>query len=757
MRSNNRLFRLTATVALGALLWDSALPLTAVAQPAPPPLPPSASGQPDLNQGDPPSRVGRIARITGAVSFHNQGDTQWSTASVNYPVTAGNAFWTEPGAEAQLEISDSRIALAGGSEFDVATLDAGGLQGVAALGETLIHARGLGSDEAWSVQTPRGLVRLGGEGRYDVVVGTTDQPTLVTVVDGSAQIEGPNLSLQVAAGQTATLTGSDNFEGSVGPAQRSAFLTAQLDAERPRPAPSVAVPVQVAAMPGGGELYREGSWGEAPEYGHVWYPPVASDWVPYRHGHWAYVAPWGWTWIDDASWGFAPFHYGRWLQIGGRWAWTPGAVVVRESPVYAPALVTFIGIGAGVAIGAALASGSIGWVPLGPREPFRPWYHTSDRYVRQVNINHVTNVTNITNNNVTVNNFVNRGAATSIPAAAMTGSRPVQGVARPVTAQEFAAARPIVGQQQPLRPAATTAGVTPVVARQLNLAPAPAVRPAPGPAVATRGPGLGGPGFARPALAPGGAPGATRAGLGAPGVGAAPSAVPGAAPLATQPNRPGVAPVAPGGTPPLAGQPNRSLGAAPAGVPAGRPGTGVPAVPGQPNRGLGTAPGAPAVQPGPGAPAIAGLPNRSGAVPAQPPLSRPGAGPAPGIAQPNRPIPGPQTAPRPGGAEFARPTPGGVPQPQAAPRPVPQVAPQAAPAARNVAPPAAPPRPAPQVFAPAPRPAAPPAPIARPAPPPVQIARPAPPPAAIARPAPQPAPHPAPAPAPARQKRPGEP
>ena len=117
----------------------------------------------------------------------------------------------------------------------------------------------------------------------------------------------------------------------------------------------------------------------APEYGQVWYPPVSPGWVPYRQGHWAYVAPWGWTWIDDAPWGFAPFHYGRWVQIGGRWAWTPGAVAVAEPPVYAPALVAFIGIGAGVALGAALASGSIGWVPLGPREPFRPWYHASNR------------------------------------------------------------------------------------------------------------------------------------------------------------------------------------------------------------------------------------------------------------------------------------------------------------------------------------------------------------------------------------------
>src|SRR5436190_15810693 len=118
----------------------------------------------------------------------------------------------------------------------------------------------------------------------------------------------------------------------------------------------------VAAMPGGDELAQYGSWVESPEYGQAWYPQVAPDWAPYRDGHWAYVAPWGWTWVDSAPWGFAPFHYGRWAHIGGRWGWYPGGLVAgRPVPVYAPALVTFFGVGAAVGVGAALAAGRIGW------------------------------------------------------------------------------------------------------------------------------------------------------------------------------------------------------------------------------------------------------------------------------------------------------------------------------------------------------------------------------------------------------------
>src|SRR4029079_18322212 len=92
----------------------------------------------------------------------------------------------------------------------------------------------------------------------------------------------------------------------------------------------------------------------------VWMPRVRAEWVPYRYGHWAWVEPWGWTWIDDAPWGFAPFHYGRWAYVRGGWVWAPGVMVAR--PVYAPALVAFVGVG----------GASVAWFPLGPREVYVP-------------------------------------------------------------------------------------------------------------------------------------------------------------------------------------------------------------------------------------------------------------------------------------------------------------------------------------------------------------------------------------------------
>ncbi len=47
------------------------------------------------------------------------------------------------------------------------------------------------------MQTPRGLVTFAVPGRYDVAAGDTQTPTTVTVIEGSAQITGPGVSLQV--------------------------------------------------------------------------------------------------------------------------------------------------------------------------------------------------------------------------------------------------------------------------------------------------------------------------------------------------------------------------------------------------------------------------------------------------------------------------------------------------------------------------------------------------------------------------------
>jgi hypothetical protein len=183
------------------------------------------------------------------------------------------------------------------------------------------------------------------------------------------------------------------------------------------------------------DLDDNGTWVEVSEYGPVWRPRVAVGWAPYRHGRWAWVGPWGWTWIDEAPWGFAPFHYGRWVHLHDGWGWVPGRVMAR--PVYAPALVVFVG-GSGFSASMSFGGGGgVAWFPLGPREVYHPGYRVSNTYVRNLNSNHVTNVNviNVTNVNITNVTYVNRtvtGAVTAVPHSAFVSARSVAGAAVPI-------------------------------------------------------------------------------------------------------------------------------------------------------------------------------------------------------------------------------------------------------------------------------------------------------------------------------------
>lgn len=422
--------------------------------------------------GDPPARAGRISKIDGTVSFHTADEDQWGPATLNYPLTNGNALWTEPGARAELQLgSANRLVMDGKSELNVTTLDDSVFEASLPQGSAYLNLQDIAPGESYTIRTPRGIVQLNQPGRYTITAGDDDTPTTVTTLAGApAQLAERGLTQSVPAGQTATLNGpldgDEPVKVAVAPGQPSAFAQSAMAEERqtqagapPPPVPNVAaapaptpskarapvpapvpapaaMPVQVQGMTGAQDLAAYGSWSTAPEYGSVWYPPVQAGWVPYRHGHWAWVHPWGWTWVADEPWGFAPFHYGRWVMVHDRWAWSPGAHHRHHHhhhhprPVYAPALVAFFGGGGGRGVSVSVSIGrDVGWVPLGWHEPYYPPYRVSRNYIRNVNVTHVTNITKVTNvtvNNTTVNRYTNRNSATFVQADTMRHSRPVQ-------------------------------------------------------------------------------------------------------------------------------------------------------------------------------------------------------------------------------------------------------------------------------------------------------------------------------------------
>ena len=366
------------SLAIAGMVFGPAVP-PAFAQVAPPGLGPVQPPGPEVN---PNEQVGRLAWMQGSVSFHTANQDSWSPAAVNYPVSAGDGLWTEQGALAGIEVANTLIAMAGGTELDVAQMVDNAYSFTVPQGELFLHVRSVQPNENYTIATPRGTVTIGTPGRYEIAAGTTQNPTVVTVLEGAAQVSGV-VQANVAPGQAAVITGDQTFQVQIVTAQRDQFLNDMLSREQPA-ATAQQVPALVEQMPGGEDLSVYGSWSDVPQYGQVWYPQVAAGWQPYTDGHWAWVQPYGWTWVDNDPWGFAPFHYGRWVQLDGRWAWCPASVQAAGPayPVYAPALVTFFGIGAAFAVGAAvvlavvLGQGRVGAVGsrrgLSPMVPCQP-------------------------------------------------------------------------------------------------------------------------------------------------------------------------------------------------------------------------------------------------------------------------------------------------------------------------------------------------------------------------------------------------
>ncbi|HVB29485.1 MAG TPA: DUF6600 domain-containing protein [Terriglobia bacterium] len=395
------------------------------------------------NEGDPPARVARISDVQGNVSFQPSGESQWSQASLNYPVTTGDRLYADQGARAEIEAGPFSVHLSETTDLTLANLSDQIMQLGLGQGVLRVSVFALPNGNTAEVDTPNGALTVLSPGSYRVETYPNDGSTLVIVNRGSLQVTGGGANQRVDSGQAVKLTGTDPIQVQfVSPPGQDGFD--EWCASRDRRVESYRHPQYFSPdVPGSEDLDAYGSWQMAPQYGPVWYPGgVPGGWVPYRYGRWAWVSPWGWTWVEDEPWGWAPFHYGRWAMIGPRWGWMPGPVAIM--PVYAPAFVAFLG-GSGFGIGLSIGT-PVGWFPLGPRDPYFPWYHYGPTYLREVNITNIRNVTNITNiinvrNINSIHYAYQRTAVTAVPATVFRSGQPVARQMVRITPQQIARAQ----------------------------------------------------------------------------------------------------------------------------------------------------------------------------------------------------------------------------------------------------------------------------------------------------------------------------
>jgi hypothetical protein len=438
-----------------------------------------------MAQGEPPARVGRLAFTEGTVSFHDDEQSGWTQAVVNTPLTTGDSLWTEPNARSEISLAGTRVRMEGASQLDMLALDDSQTRLQLAQGRIDVKTFAMDTNQPYEIVTPRGTIKLLQQGDYYVDAGSTEDPTRLGVRSGAAQIQSLNGQvLAVRANEVAEVMG-DGAMPQLRTIKTAPPAPPTYWASRDRQVVYDAPQYLSAGVTGYEDLNGYGNWVDDGSYGRVWVPrAVPSGWAPYRTGHWSYVRPWGWTWIDEQPWGFAPYHYGRWANSNNRWVWVPPQRDVR--PVYAPALVAFVG---GVELAVTLgnqSSAPVGWFPLGPREVYVPPYTTNRDYYQRLNRSARIEDRILEDRWQRAQRreaflasrdqaMMNQRFATVVPTTAFVRSQPVMRAALPVQPQAIVAA-PVAPVAAPPAPTASvvSAAATAPAAAQPKAATAPA-------------------------------------------------------------------------------------------------------------------------------------------------------------------------------------------------------------------------------------------------------------------------------------------
>jgi uncharacterized protein DUF6600/FecR-like protein len=356
---------------------------------------PPANAQAQANtptQNTANSGVARISFIHGDVSTQRGDSGESSAAALNAPLVSGDRVSTGDSSRTELQLDYANLLrLSDRSQANIATLTRTQIQ--VQVGQGLAtYAVFKNSEADVEIDTPNVSIRPArSEGSYRILVASADE-TQILVRKGYAEISTPQGSTHVERGQLMIVRGTGNDTQYKVAEGGSRDGWDQWNDDRDRTIRNAQAWNRTNRYYVGSEdLDAYGHWRTVPDYGQVWVPSdVSADWAPYRSGRWVWEPGWGWTWVSYEPWGWAPYHYGRWFLYDSAWVWWPGPVYQPYyRPIWAPAYVSFFGFGGGFGFGVGF--GSIGWLPIGPCDPFYPWWGGYRSRFTTINIYNIHN------------------------------------------------------------------------------------------------------------------------------------------------------------------------------------------------------------------------------------------------------------------------------------------------------------------------------------------------------------------------------
>ena len=316
------------------------------------------------------SRIVRLSYVEGHVSFQHSSDVDWTAASVNLALQAGDRIYTGEDGRAEIEFDDgSVLRLAEKSDVEILALKDDFIQFRILLGLSTLT---VGSSLGFEINTPAAAFNTLRKGVYRFDVHENGDSDGI-VRKGLMEAANNSFTERLDSGELVHVSPGD---------QDTHVLSRYTDGDAwdewtdRRIADAVAydsrkyVPDYV--HPGVRELDRHGRWTVIDEYGPAWVPQsVTPGWAPYVDGRWCFRPNWGWTWVSYEPWGWLPYHYGRWFHsVSSGWCWIPGPSFGFH--FWSPGLVRFY-----------QGPTSVSWCPLGPGDYYNVnnfYYNPAYRY-----------------------------------------------------------------------------------------------------------------------------------------------------------------------------------------------------------------------------------------------------------------------------------------------------------------------------------------------------------------------------------------